>query len=118
MSDGIDGNQAERDEKGRFKKGNKISPGRAPVAREIRYYDILKTSVTFSDWEDIVKKAVNDAKRGDGVARKWLADYLIGPPVEHKDITSGGKPIDFSKMSDDKLFLIVEGSDPNNIIPD
>jgi hypothetical protein len=93
MSDGIDGKQAERDEKGRFKKGNKISPGRAPVAREVRYYDILKSTVTFSDWEAIVEKAVSDAKRGDGVARKWLADYLIGPPVERKDITSGDEPL-------------------------
>lgn len=87
MSNGINGNQSERDERGRFKKGNKISPGRAPVDREIKYYDILKSTVTFSDWEDIVRRAVVDAKRGDGVARKWLSDYLIGPPVERKEIT-------------------------------
>ncbi len=44
------------------------------------------TYCTAEDWQAIVAKAVEQAKRGDSVARKFLADYLIGPPVEHKDV--------------------------------
>ena len=93
MSDQINGEQLGRDKNGRFVKGHKSTGGRAPVAREVRYYEILQSSCTFADWDDICKKAVTDAKRGDSVARKWLADYLIGPPVERKDITSGDEPL-------------------------
>lgn len=95
MSDQINGKDlGGRDKNGRFVKGHKSNGGRAPVMREVRYYDILKSTVTFDDWAEIVKRAVTDAKRGDGVARKWLADYLIGPPIERKEITGAeGEPL-------------------------
>jgi len=76
----------QRDERGRFVKGYKGGPGRPKKAREERYYEILMTACTFSNWESIVKKAVDQAKRGNQVARKWLGDYLVGAPkqqVEH-----------------------------------
>lgn len=73
---------AERDENGRFIKGHSGGPGRPTKKREDRYYEIMLTSVTFEDFKSIVKKAVEQAARGDGTARKWLADYLIGPPVQ------------------------------------
>ena len=93
MSDQITGEQPVRDERGRFAKGNH-SGGRAPVMREVRYYEILKSTVTFDDWKAIIERAVTDAKRGDGVARKWLADYLVGPPIERKEITGAeGEPL-------------------------
>lgn len=76
-----------RDENGKFAKGYKGGPGRPKKDREVRYYDILHTAVTFEDWKEIVAKAVADAKRGDAVARKWLADYLIGPPVQRNELT-------------------------------
>jgi len=80
-----------REENGRFKKGHTGNPnGRAPRGREERYYEILKQSVSIDDWKQIITKAVDQAKRGDAVARKWLADYLIGPPVEPIDITNRG----------------------------
>ena len=78
----------ERDDKGHFVKGNSGNPtGRAPRQREERYYSIMMQTVTFADWERIIGKAVEQAKKGDSVARKWLSDYLIGPPVERKEIT-------------------------------
>ncbi len=77
-----------RDENGRFVKGNGGGPGRPKREREVEYYRILQTAVSPEDWQLIVNKAVSEAKRGDAVARKWLADYLIGPPVERKEIAN------------------------------
>ncbi len=76
-----------RDSQGKFVKGNGGGPGRPKKAKEERYYEILVSTVTFADWQAIIKRAVSDAKKGDTSARKWLADYLIGPPVERKEIT-------------------------------
>ena len=79
----------ERDEKGRFVNGNGASRGhgRPPKEREDRYYEITMSACTFKDWEAIIKKAVDQAKRGDGVARKWLSDFLVGVPAQ--PITGG-----------------------------
>jgi hypothetical protein len=73
----------DRDDRGRFKKGVSGNPnGRPKKSREQRYMSITMTACTFSDWKAIVKRAVEDAKRGDSNARKFLADYLVGPPVQ------------------------------------
>jgi hypothetical protein len=72
---------------GKFVAGNKASPGRKPKERELRYYDILMSTVTFEVWAEIVKKAAEQAKKGDQAARKWLADYLVGPPVNRTELT-------------------------------
>ena len=77
----------ERDSKGRFVKGHKGNPtGRAPKAREERYYEITLSAVTFADWEEIIRKAADQAKRGDYQARKFLAEYLVGPPVRRTEM--------------------------------
>jgi hypothetical protein len=82
-----------RDEKGRFQKGNNGGPGRPTKEREVRFYEITLSSVTFDDWRAIVERAVADAKRGDASARKWLADYLIGTPEQRLDITTNGETL-------------------------
>ena len=87
------GNGAERDEKGRFIPGNKASPGRAPRKREERFLEVTLESVSFDDWKEIVRKAKEQAKRGDAVARKWLSDYLIGAVQQKLDLTSAGEKI-------------------------
>jgi phage terminase large subunit len=75
-----------RDEKGRFIKGESGNPhGRSPREREERYYQILMTAVTFEDWKRIILKAVNQATRGDTQARKWISDYVVGSPIDHKE---------------------------------
>ena len=82
-----------RDSNGRYVKGQTGNPkGRPRKEREVEYYRVLQFRCTIEDWQAIIDKAVADAKRGDAVARKWLADYLIGPPVERKEVTgdSGG----------------------------
>ncbi len=82
---------------GKFVKGNKASPGRPPKEREARYYDVLMSTVTFEDWKEIVLKAKDQAKRGDAVARKWLADYLVGAPIQRNEIS--GKDGDVIRVS-------------------
>ena len=77
----------ERDETGKFKKGNVGGPGRPKKEREERFYEILVTTVTFERWKKIVSKAAEQAERGDQAARKWLADYLIGAPVQRTELT-------------------------------
>lgn len=81
---------------GTFAKGTSGNPaGRPPKEREEKYHAILLSRVTFADWERIIDKAVEQAKRGDSTARKWLADYLVGPPVERKEVTGdAGGPIE------------------------
>lgn len=85
---------AERDDKGRFIKGNKASPGRPPKEREERYYEILLTAVTFDDWQAIVKKAAEQAKKGDAVARKWLSDYLVGAVQQRLELSGSLRMIE------------------------
>ena len=77
-----------RDENGRFVKGQSGNPnGRPSRKREEKYYEITISACTFADWGRIVKKAVQQALRGDAVARKWLADYLVGTPEQNINLT-------------------------------
>ena len=82
-----------RDENGKFKKGNGGGPGRPPKKREDKYLHIAMNTCTYVDWQRIITKAVEQAKKGDSVARKWLADYLIGPPVQKNENENTGEMI-------------------------
>jgi len=83
---------AERKPNGQFKKGHSGGPGRPKKTREERYYEIAVSTVTFKDWEQIIKKAAEQAKRGDYQARKWLSDYLA-PQSQKHEITTDGPPL-------------------------
>ncbi len=83
-----------RDENGKFKKGVSGNPnGRPRKKREIRFYEITQTACTFEDWKEIVKVAVEDAKKGDATSRKWLSDYLMGAPQQYLDMTTKGDKV-------------------------
>jgi hypothetical protein len=69
-----------RDEKGRFQKGASGNPSGRP-AGEAEYRAVLYKCVTPADMVDVIAKALQQAKRGDPVARKWMSDYLLGTPV-------------------------------------
>ena len=71
-----------RDDKGRFIKGHGKTGGRQKRAVEESYLELFKNAVSEPDWLAIIQRAVADAKRGDSVARKFIADYLIGAPVQ------------------------------------
>jgi hypothetical protein len=84
-----------RDENGRFKKGSSGNPGgRAKKQREVRFMEITLASCSFDDWKYIVKTAVEQARSGDHQARKWLSDYLLGPPPQRHEVGGiDGEPI-------------------------
>lgn len=85
---------AAREENGQFKKGISGNPkGRSPKKKEERFMEVSIAAVSLKDWREIIKKAVGQAKRGDTQARKFLADYLIGPPQQKLDVTSGGETL-------------------------
>lgn len=42
----------------------------------------LHILVSSEDWSRIITAAVDQAVEGDWRARKWLGDYLMGPPVQ------------------------------------
>ena len=48
---------------------------------------MLLSALTLEDWEKIVIKAASQAKRGDATARRWLSDYIIGPPTQRQEIS-------------------------------
>ena len=82
----------ERDENGRFIKGHSGNPnGRPKKDRERRYYEIMQSACTFKEWRIIVQRAVEDAQKGDAAARKWLSDYLLGPPPQKLDVMQSGE---------------------------
>jgi len=76
----------ERDENGKFVKGNPGGPGRPKKEREERFYEITLETVTFDEWREVIRKALAQAKRGDPQARKWLGDYLMGQPVQRHEV--------------------------------
>lgn len=86
----------QRDINGRFAKGQSGNPkGRPAKERSGRYYEIMMTACSYEDWRKIVKKAAQQAGRGDANARKFLADYLIGPPVKRTELSGpDGGPIE------------------------
>jgi hypothetical protein len=65
----------------------------------------LVTAITADDWERIILKARDQAIRGDAVARKFLADYLIGPPVQKNE---------HSGPDGEKLTIKLEVDDARN----
>ena len=87
---------------GGAKKGEVRNPkGRGSKEREVRFMEITLSAVSFDDWREIVKKAVSQARHGDSVARKFLAEYLVGAPQKTLDITTGGEKIIINMVSDD-----------------
>lgn len=70
----------ERDERGRFVKGNRASPGRPKRNTETRYLEIMMAEVTPEYWAGITRRAIADALKGLPEARRWLSDYVIGKP--------------------------------------
>jgi len=81
----------DRDAKGRFLKGHKLSgPGRPNAKTEEEYLRILRHAVKPADWEHIIYTAIAFAKANDARAREWLSDYLLGKPAQEVKLQAVG----------------------------
>lgn len=91
----------DRDDNGRFKKGYSGNPnGRPKRDVEQEYLDAVIGACPLSRWKVIVKKAVEQAERGNPVARKWLSDYLV-PPIQRLEHSGeGGGPLLIEYVND------------------
>lgn len=67
--------------------------GRPKRRTEDEYLDAMISRVTLKDWREVVDKALSQAKRGDSLARQWLTNYIVGPPMQRLDVTSKGERI-------------------------
>lgn len=87
--------------------GLKIEGGRKSLqdAAIARLHD-LHVLVTSKKWATIILKAVDDAVLGDWRARKWLGDYLMGPPVQRVEAEVDVK--DSRSFSDEMRSQAVE----------
>lgn len=51
--------------------------------------DVVEQTVTSNVWQAIVTRAVDDATKGNNVAREWLTPWVLGappkPPAEGED---------------------------------
>lgn len=77
---GLDGEKSAkgRGPRGRFAPGNAGGPGRPPRPVELHYLRAISDACPLETWQEIVNKAVDDAKAGDPQARAWLSKYLCG----------------------------------------
>ncbi len=104
-----------------WKPGQSGNPkGRAPREAERDFLGLLAAAVSPKDWRAIAVKAVEQAKRGNSEARKWLASYLIGLPVQRLEHSGpDGGPIVTRRaedMTDDELAAIAaRGGRPTDI---
>jgi len=109
---------SERDSRGLFAPGNQTAKGigRPPKARELARLAILAEIVNETEWRKVVQIALNDAIGGaDGQTRekgrRFIADYLIGKPIERIALVDERTPErDLSDLSDDELRALAAGS--------
>ena len=93
---------AARKTDGTFAKGHTGNPnGRPKRSTEEKYLTALSRRVPLKEWAKIVDVAVARAKAGDGQARQWISDYLMGKPIQRTEVSGpDGGPIehrDFDK---------------------
>lgn len=83
-----------RDPKGRFVKGHSGNPRGKPID-QFKYLKKMGAAVSATEWREIIRRAVEQAKRGDPRAREWLSDYLMGKPPQQVDIDANDGLIQF-----------------------
>ena len=81
----------ERDSKGLWVKGQSGNPkGRSTRTKETRYLQIMHDVVNDETWAKICARAAKDALDGSHPARKWLGDYMVGPPIKQSELVVSG----------------------------
>ena len=67
----------DRNANGTFAPGNPGGPGRPPRQTERQFLHMILAECPPETWREIIRKTVEDAKRGDKNAREWLGRYLL-----------------------------------------
>ena len=100
---------------GGFAKGWKGGPGRRPGMHadvRIKYLTVLSESVPVDKWRQVCEKAIEQAMAGDHRARAFLANYLVGKPVQAVELSGpGGSDLNLFKVIN--VILGEFGDDPN-----
>jgi hypothetical protein len=60
---------------------------------EREYLETVIGECPLSEWAAVVRRALLDAKRGDGQARQWLSRYLLPEPKDSPTPIEEQKPI-------------------------
>lgn len=91
-----------RDSNGRFVKGTTGNPAGRPKRQvEEEYFNATMACIPIQDWQQIVRKAITQAKRGDYMARQWLSDHVLGKPTQRQEIGGfDGNPIEINDARD------------------
>jgi len=84
-----------RDAQGRFVKGHEnVSPGRPKRDIEEAYLHAIKEAMPTKRWLECLQVYAARAEAGDRYALRFFADYLLGRPVERRELTGlGGQPL-------------------------
>lgn len=74
--------------------GKRDGAGRKTKAEEAGLAALIDSAVSDADWIEIFKKAAANAKRGNVVAARFIAEYRFGRPTERHEISGAdGGPI-------------------------
>lgn len=76
---GTNGDDWNRDDKGRFGPGNKGGPGNPYLHQIHTFRSALFAATTAEDVQAIVRKLIEQAKNGDVTAAKLFFDRILGP---------------------------------------
>jgi len=76
------GDNGERDNRGRFTQGNAGGPGNPHAQQVSRLRSALLSSVTEADIEAIIHALIDKAKAGSIAAARVLFDRTVGKPLE------------------------------------
>ena len=82
-----------RDDKGKFTKGNKASPGRKPRATEEEYRDAFLDVIPIERFKRMVDAQAKRAERGDIQAFNAIANRILPVIEKHEHSGKDGSPI-------------------------
>ena len=76
-------------------KGNKGGTGRPSRSVEETYLRAIKDAMPPKRWFDCLQTYAALAEAGDRYALRFFADYLLGKPLERRELTGlGGQPLE------------------------